>query len=363
MSSWLKILIFLFTPIFLTSSITVDDPGQDEVYQPAGTYLVEQFRLKDVILAGESHRIREHAEFIAGMIPLLHKNGIHLLFSEFADCADSALIDSLICGDVYDESLARYISWKNMWDWGYKEYADVYYAAWKVNQNLLPGEEPFRIIGIEQEVPVNVEPELWWARVIGRYSLEKNKKALVWCGLHHSFSNYYHPYYINDSIQGFVSTRVGNLLYRRYPSRVMTVVLHAPLKAAIGAEVGYVLPANGTIDSVVYSLPEGDRAIGFNTNETWLGNCSLESTFYATGYVNFTLKNLCQGYIVVKPVCDLHMVTLIPGFIDSSNVSETRKRAEMGDLTPQAFNDTIRQWLEVESSFLIDVQKRSCFSR
>jgi hypothetical protein len=362
-SSWLKISIFLLASLFLAPCIIADDPAQDEVYQPAGTYLVDQFRLKDVILVGESHRIREHAEFIAGMIPLLHQNGIHLLFSEHADCADSALIDSLVTGSVYDESLARYISWKNMWDWGYKEYVDVYYAAWKVNQDLAPGEEPFRIIGIEQDVPMNAEPEMWWARVISRYSLEKNKKALVWCGLHHSFSNYYHPYYINDSIQGFVSTRVGNFLYRRYPARVMTVVLHAPLKAAIGARVDYVLPGEGRIDSVVYSLPAGQREIGFNTNESWLGNCTMQNTFYAMGYVNFTLKNMCQGYIVVKPVCDLHMVTAIPGFIDSSNVAETRKMAEMGDLTPQAFNDTIRQWLKVESSFLIDVQKRSCFPR
>jgi hypothetical protein len=129
------------------------------------------------------------------------------------------------------------------------------------------------------------------------------------------------------------------------------------LKAAIGARVDYVLPGEGRIDSVVYSLPAGQREIGFNTNESWLGNCTMQNTFYAMGYVNFTLKNMCQGYIVVKPVCDLHMVTAIPGFIDSSNV------AEMGDLTPQAFNDTIRQWLKVESSFLIDVQKRSCFPR
>jgi hypothetical protein len=361
-SSWLKISIFLFTPLFLVPHVIADDPGRDELYQPAGTFLVEQFRLKDVILVGESHRIREHAEFIARMIPLLHKNGINLLFSEFADCADSAIIDSLITGKVYDGSRARYISWKNMWDWAYKEYTDVYYAAWKVNQNLLPGETPFRIIGIEQDVPMNVEPELWWARVISRYSLEKNKKALVWCGLHHSFTTYNQPYVVDDSLQGFVTTRLGNLLYRKFPERVMTVVLHAPLKAAIGAGVSYVLPGDGTIDSVAYSLPAGQQEIGFNTNESWLGNCTLESSFYATGYVGFTLKKMCQGYIVVKPVCGLHMVTIIPGFIDSSNVMETRKMAEMGDLSPQAFNDTIRTWLETESRFLLDVQKRVCFS-
>jgi hypothetical protein len=348
--------------VLLIPPAIAEDPARDEPFQPAGRYLVDQFLVKDVILIGEAHRVKEHAEFIGRMIPLLHQNGINILFSEHANCADSLLIDSLLTGKIYNESLARYISWKNMWDWAYKEYVDVYHAAWKVNQNLAPGEEPFRIIGIEQKVPVNVEPELWWANVVRKYSLERNKKALVWCGLHHSFNNYYHPYYVNDSLQGFVSTRLGNILYRKYPARVMTVVLHAPLRAAIGASVDHVLPGDGKIDSVVYSLPAGQREIGFNTNESWLGNCSLENTFYATGYVDFKLKNMCQGYIVVKPVCDLHMVTVIPGFINASNIDETRKIAEMGDLSQEAFNDTIQTWLKTESGFLLDVQKRSCFS-
>lgn len=332
----------------------------EEVYQSAEAYLVDQFNYKDVILLGEAHRIKEHAEFVGRTIPALHRAGVNLLYSEFALSEDTALINSLITAPIFDESLARFISWKDMWDWAYREYVDIYYAAWKVNQSLLPGEEPFRIIGLESNDDGILDPEMVWARMIKNQALARNRKAVVWCGLHHAFSNFYQPYYLNDSLQGFVMTRLGNILYRNNPGRVMTVVLHAPLMAAIHSPLRHVIPCDGKIDSVVYQLPEGQREIGFSTNESWLGNCTLEQTFYSTGYVRLTLKNLCQGYIVVKPVCELNMVTLIPGFINDSNIAQTRKMAELGDLSPEALNDTIRVWLENESSFLLDVQKRNC---
>jgi hypothetical protein len=354
---------FVFFIFLLINPFVARDKPRGDIFQPAGSYLVDQFKTKDVVLLGEAHRIREHAEFVARMIPLLHRNGINLLFSEFAYCEDSTLIDSLITGKVYNESLARFISWKNMWDWAYEEYIDVYYAAWKVNQDRQPGEDFFRIIGMEREDYGINDPEMFWARLVREKALDPGKKALIWCGLHHSFTNYNQPYCVNDSLKGFVTTRLGNLLYRKDPGRVMTVVLHAPLKSAPGVPAGFVLPVNGKIDSVVDRLPEDQREIGFNTSENWLADCSMENTFYATGYSGLLFKDLCQGYIVVKPVCDLHMVTLIPGFINDSNVGETRKMAEMGDLGPAEFNDTIRIRLETESKFLHDVQKRSCPSR
>jgi hypothetical protein len=360
--SWIKISIFIVAPLFLVPFVIAEGPGQDKIFQPAGTYLVEQFGKKDVILAGESHRIREHAEFIARMIPLLHQSGINLLFSEFASSGDSALIDSLLTGKVYDESLARLVMWKNTWYWAYKEYGDVYYSAWKVNQHLQRDEQPFRIIGLESTDYGMMDPELAWAKLVKRIALDQNKKALIWCGLHHSFTNYHQPYFVKDSLQGFVTTRLGNLLYRKFPERVMTVVLHAPMKAAPKSGNDYVLPCDGKIDSMVERLPIPEREIGFNTDGILPGHFSMKNTFYGTCYPELLLKDFCQGYVVVKPVCDLHMVTIIPGFIDSSNVMETRKMAEMGDLTPQSFGDTIQTWLETESRFLLDVQKQVCFS-
>lgn len=346
--------------MLLVPPLFAGDPGDDEPYLPAREYLAGQFRVKDLIFVGEAHRVKEHAEFIARMIPVLHRNGINLLFSEFAGFGDSALIDRLITAETYDDSLARQVAWNDSWDWAYKEYLDVYRAAWEVNRNLNPGEAPFRIIGLESRRYSGKDPETVWAERIRKRSLDAGEKALVWCGLHHAFTSYYHPYYINDTLNGFVTSRLGNILYRKYPARVMTVVLHAPLRAAPGAPVDNVIPGGGAIDSVVASLPDSLQEIGFSTNETRLGNCSLENTFYATGYVSFALKHLCHGYIVVKPVCSLHMVTLIPGFIRASNLKGTRKEAGMGDLEAAAFNDSIRSWLEAESRFLIDVQEREC---
>ncbi len=116
---------------------------------PAEIYLVRQFNDKDVIFLGELHCIKEQVEFVGSMIPVLHKNGINLLFSEFARFKDTRRIDSLITARTFDKKLAARIMFDDSWDWGYQEYVDIYFSAWQTNQMLKPHEKPFRIIGLE----------------------------------------------------------------------------------------------------------------------------------------------------------------------------------------------------------------------
>jgi len=340
--------------------VIAQDAGTKVLFQPADHYLISQFKEKDVILLGEIHRIKEQVEFVCKIIPELHENGINLLFSEFACFNDNKLIDSLITAKNFNESLARRIQFKNSWDWGYKEYVDIYYSAWKTNQNLLPNEKPFRIIGIESDNNnlSGGDPELVWAHIIDSCSFKKGVKALVYCGMHHSFTNFHQPYLINDTLKGFVSTRVGNWLFKKYPNKTITVLMH-------GNWYGYsystcVLPCNGMIDSLVNSLPEGKKEIGFSTSDNFFANYSLNYSLYSMGYTDATLKDLCQGYIVIKPICELNPVTIIPNFINESNLEECIMQSEMGNLTAKAYNDTIKSWLEKTTEHLIELKKKFC---
>jgi len=327
--------------------------------QQADQFLISQFKQKDLVFLGELHRIKEQVEFVNDMIPVLHKNGIRILFSEFANYRDTKKIDSLITAKTFNYKLAERIQYENSWDWGYKEYVDLYYAAWKTNQNLLPNEKPFRIVGLENEDNGSYDPEQFWAHIIDSISIKKGEKAIVYCGLHHSFTHYHQPYLVNDTLKGFVTTRAGNILYRKYPDKTITVLMHGPWYG--NSYSTNVLPCNGMIDSLIHSFPQETKETGFSTSDSFFANFSLKYSLYNKGYENAMLKDLCQGYIVVKPVCELHPVTAIPDFINKSNIDETIKKAELGNLSPEAFNDSITSWLyEYSTKNLQMLQKKYC---
>ncbi len=120
---------------------------QDNQISPA-EYVISKFKDHDVVFLGEFHRIRHDAELVQNLIPLCYNNGIHLLALEFANRKDQHLIDSLLALPEYDESIAQLVTFNNGPSWAYREYLDIYKAAWELNRSI-PEEAPrFRIIGV-----------------------------------------------------------------------------------------------------------------------------------------------------------------------------------------------------------------------
>jgi hypothetical protein len=358
----------IFSAILITFVFNISVAQRAENPIPvlsAETYLVSQFNKNEVIFLGELHRIKEQVEFVGNMIHTLHKNGINLLFSEFARFRDTWRIDSLVTAPVFDRRLAEKIMFDDSWDWGYKEYTDLYYAAWKTNQSRKPHEKPFRIIGMEDydnEFNGLYDQEQFWAHLIDSIGIKKGEKALVYCGMHHAFTAYQQPYIVNDTLKGFVGGRVGNLLYKRYPGKTITILMHGPWDWHGYSYSESALPGNGQMDSLLLTIPESVKGLGFSTAGSTMGNLSLGNTSYGIGYPDIKLKDLCQGYIIVKPICKLHPVTFIPGFINESNLEETIRRAELGNLTPGAFNDTIQSWLyKYSTKNLKMMQEKFCY--
>ena len=345
--------------IFTNISFAQNKHSGQTVYQSTDTFLIDQFQSYTVIFLGEHHRIKEHAEFVSNIIPILHSNGINLLFSEFANYNDTRLIDSLITAQEFNFALAKKIQFQNAWDWGYKELVDIYYAAWKTNQNLESNEDRFRIIGLENyQDSLILDQEKFWAYLIDSISIKQNQKSIVYCGMHHAFTNYKQPYVVDDTLKGFVNSRVGNYLYRKYPLKVETILLHAPLNGINWGTL--VIPFDGKMDSLYNIYSVNSNPIGFLTENLKYGDFKLDNTFYSIGYPNVSINDLCQGYIIVKPICKLNQVTVIADFINKSNIIETRKIAEMGDLSIEDFNYYIKVWLQEESDSLLELKKKFC---
>lgn len=218
-------------------------------------YIVQKFKTHDVIFLGENHFIKEQVEFVKNLIPDLYENGIYYLGTEFLNYNDTKLVNRLITDSIYDETLAEQISFNSGWEWGFKEYLDIYKEAWKLNQSLPESAPKFKIFGIQETIDFSYikseedyqnpeimakvfsgssqfkEEEGYSAHAIQKEVLDNHQKALIHCGIHHAFTSYYQPRY-SSKTKGFAGSyekeRVGNLIKDKIGAKTMTIFIHGP---------------------------------------------------------------------------------------------------------------------------------------
>jgi hypothetical protein len=307
-------------------------------------YVLGKFADHDVVFLGEYHRIKQNLELVQRLIPLLPQHGVGYLGYEFARREDQPLIDSLLAAPVYDEALARRILFQGFVFWGYQEYADVFRAAWKYNHSVADTARKLRILGLNDSPDWSfvktqadrdkheIMSKVWrggseekWANVILDSVIARGEKALVYCGIHHAFTEFQQP--IVDGQGKFIrfeTERAGNFVYRKIGKRAITVYLHAPWPAREGYDVPSVYPVDGVIDALMADLGPMIYPIAFDTRGTPFGKLPGQTGIYSHGYDPFTLERFCGGYIFQMPVSQYTGVTPIPDFVNESNVETAR---------------------------------------
>jgi hypothetical protein len=327
-------------------------------------YVIDKFADHDVVILGETHRIKHNVEFVQDLIPLLYDNGIYYLGTEFARREDQSLIDSLLAGEVYDEALARHITFLSFVEWGYQEYVDIFKAAWQLNHRLDDDSRKFRILALNDSPDWShlksdadrddneVMQQVWkgggehlWARRILDSVVIKNEKILVYCGMHHAFSKYKQPIVMNGEFIRFDESRMGNHLYDSLGERVMTICLHFAWPGSGGYDGEMVHAGDGIIDRLISQLdPKYDRA-GFDTHGTPFEKVTGENSVYKHGYDNFTLATFCDGYIIEKKLSDYEGVTPISDFINDENIDFARRQSPNPDFRAKSVQDFNRSIL------------------
>jgi hypothetical protein len=335
-------------------------------HQTPEEYVLSKFEDHDVVFLGEVHRIRHDVEFVRDLVPLLQSQGIHYLGTEFARREDQRLIDSLITAPSYDEALARQIMFQFSVFWGYREYMDIFRAAWEVNRDIEGDEENvrgFRILGLndspawwhiekqEDRESSEVMKKVWqgggehlWARVILDSAVTRGEKILVHCGIHHAFTEYKQPVVADGEFVRFDDSRTGNHVFREIGKRAITVFLHAGWYPAEGYARSKQPPADGIIDAVMEVVDSAHMPVGFDTGGTPFGDLPGETSVYRHGYENFTLATFCDGYIYHMPYGDYEGVAPIPDFVNEGNIEYARKQASnprFRDASPERFNKAI----------------------
>ena len=309
-------------------------------------YVVDKFNDHEVVILGEMHRCLHDPIFIQKLIPVLHKNGINYLATEFARREDQPLIDSLLKGDIYNDALAQQITFKQFVHWGYREYVDIYKAAWELNQTLQEDEKPFTILAgndspdwsvMQTEGDREIDSlkrlvwqgggEKYWAETI-LHQVEQGNKVLVYCGMHHAFSEYLQPIVRNDGkFIRFEENRMGRYLYNELDKNVITVFMHGIWLGKGGYNSGRVRPVDGIIDLVMESLDDEFKPVGFDIKDSPFGKLEAQNAVYAHGYDPFTLEKYCDGWIYTKPFKEYQTVSYIDGFINEDNIKHAQQQS------------------------------------
>ncbi len=347
-------------------------------HQTPEDYIISKFKNHDIVFIGEFHRIKQNVELIHRLIPELYENSVHILGIECALYENQGKIDSLIFADSYDEFSAQRILFDQFVFWGYQEYADLFKTAWSLNNALPEDSIPFRVIGLNirpdwrhvitaedrenPEVMKKVwscgDPDEYMAQTIIKEIIDKNEKALIFCGSHHAFTEYKQPLYDEKTKEftGFVENRMGNLIYDIIGKRAFTIMLHAPWINAQGYSSPYVYPVDGIIDALLATLPAFYRNAAFDTKETPFGSLPARTTLYKYGYKHFSLNNYCDGYICQGLLSEYTGVTPIQGFINEDNLEAAKLQSpnpefKKASTTIEDFNRAIQQDANISYRF------------
>ena len=340
-SNWrvFTILIVLFFTACQEKAIKKTNPSQDPIrylkdhWMSPEAYVISKFDTHDYVFIGEYHRLKHDVDLILALIPKLYEKGIYNLGIEFGDYQDQHLVDSLLNLSHFDRLLAQRIMFNCSPDWGYEEYIDIYKVAWEINQSTAEGEEKFRVINLaahydpckEGGAWKDIDPDAYMASTIFKEIISKNQPALIYAGNHHAFTRYHQPIYSfnKDSLLGFNTTRMGNIIYDSLEEKVFNIYLHSAWASNKGWSAPPVLPVNGQIDSIMNTL--GNKPIGFDVLNSPFGGLKSTDSYYSLGYPGFTLASYCDGYIFQKSFKKYKMITMEENFITNDNIQDLKK--------------------------------------
>lgn len=333
---------------------------QENGLEPAA-YVAGRFDDHDVVFLGEMHRVKHDVLFVQSLLEPLYDHGVRVLATEFGRREDQTDIDALLNAPTWNETLAREITFRQFIWWGYREYIDIYKAAWRLNRGLPVGAPPFRILGINNSPDWSfiktqadrdkgdIKRKVWrgdserdWAQTI-LDAVTAGEKVLVHCGIHHAFTAYRQPIVVDGEFSHFDrGLRCGNHVYNALGRRVVTVYLHSPWHGDGGYNGRMRYPAGGVIDALMAAI--GPRPVGFDLAGGPFGELRVTDTVYRHGYDDFKLDDFCDGWIYTKPLSQYEGVTPIVDWIHSGNLSHAQAQSpnpEFRDAGCEEFNAAI----------------------
>ena len=229
----------------------IESQGKDPI-----DYAVMKAQQHQVLIFGESHERKVELRYLNDLIPELHhRAGVTCVAMEVCLAEDNELIEKLVTASEFDHEAAMRIARRQPWGmWGWKGYWDVFETVWRINQEMPPGREEVRVIGLDRpmdmpsigmlgmednagrDTPIWERLRAWrlllaLPRVLTRDAffamhveneiIRKGCRGIVWVGRNHS--SIHSPQIVSPQRR---FPRMGFMLRSRYGERVFQIRLH-----------------------------------------------------------------------------------------------------------------------------------------
>ncbi len=310
-------------------------------------YAVEKAREHQVVIFGESHERRIELRYLNDLVPVLYRQaGVTCVAMEVCLADDNELIEKLVTASEFDRDLALQIARRQPWGiWGWKGYWDVFETVWRINQQIAPGEEKVRVIGLDRpmdmpslammgvennagrDAPIWEKLRLWrllltLPRVLSRDAffafhieneiIQKGRRGIVWVGRNHS---------IIDSPQ-IVSPeksmpRMGFILHSRYGDKIFQIRLHGwdiPA-SAISRDYAGPQPTIGDFIERIMGQREDRTPVGFDVEHSPFALLRDSGSFEYYSEPRLGFVDVASGFIFLANRRELTECNWLPGYV------------------------------------------------
>jgi hypothetical protein len=163
--------------------------------------------------------------------------------------------------------------------------------------------------------------------ILDKEVISKGTKALVYCGWMHAMTHLVPPV-IKDGhvIREEKRVRFGNLISKRCADRLFSVFFYAGYFYVPDSEkftIDVVVPVHGVVEDVMSRVQ--NRPVGFDLAPSPFGALSDTVAFFRFMDPDWTLADVCDGYIYLTPIAEWRPVTIENIFPDQAVFDKVMK--------------------------------------
>jgi len=297
------------------------DPEKSNPYY----FVADKFDTHDIVFVGEMHKRKQDLEFFSKLIPYLYETRkIKIIGWEFGAADYQKDADSVVNASTFDRKKAISILRRTDYGWCFEEYLEIFHTIWLVNRTVKNTTD--RIKFLQLNAPYNprkrsstdtairnAEMKTYFDNVfpgiVEKEVLDKNRKILIYCGLHHSLTKFFTPkfLFLKDSGRG------GQYLYKKYPGKIFQIVMLSPFYPKWflfkGDQSAWVYPFDGVFNQLYDTLK---RPFAVNANYQPFAEVRDFNSFYAFDSWNgVRLKDFCDGAVMIAPFNEIEPIHII----------------------------------------------------
>ncbi len=325
------------------------------------TYVVASCLNHQIVMLADQRCVSQHLNFVADLVPELHRAGVSDLAWEFTNTRRQEDLDRLTTSSRWDQELCNDLFVDLMGvGHGYREYAAVLEAVWRHNSELDPEVEPFRVVALgltsfvedpdllEGRSAADTELRDWWmgghypditsrhmANVLTTEVIQRGRRALVYGDAERTTTRVV----LWDGDIPFLSA--GRLLRNWMAEGIKGLMFHGAL------------PDNFSLrkaEELIEASPDPEEVFGIDLDRSTLGDVRVHDLEGCTSGARnlLTLADFADGYIHLVPRARWEVAELIEGLLRPETLAEAERRHRAlvpreEPYTPEELEDSRRE--------------------